>query len=183
VVFAGVDGDLHDQTKSGGSWQPAFAHGLSGVAAVQPAATMLGSGVLALYVDGATSELRATQRTMNGWTPPVPIVGSATLAPPALVALPGGQALAAWLDVDDDVHTAVFDGTTWSAGAPLALPNPPIICPPALTAGASGADAELVFVDAIGASYWMRLSGGIWTAPALAGTASAPSCGAIATAP
>src|SRR5262249_45430706 len=59
VAFAGDNGDLYDQTRTAGAWQPASAHSLGNVVSVTPALVALSQGpeLMLLYVRKTDSKL------------------------------------------------------------------------------------------------------------------------------
>lgn len=79
--------------------------------------------------------------------------------------------------VDQGLYTAQLsagDSPTWTnavAGAGGATPQ--LISPPALAKGATGADAEMIYVDQNFTVYSTRLVAGAWTTPSFTGSASA----------
>jgi hypothetical protein len=186
ILFVGADGELYDQTRAAGTWQPANAHALAGsVAAIRPAIVTLASGpeLLAVYVDGATQALMWTARSVGTWSAPAALGGALSADPPSLAALPNGDAVVAYRDTTSKSHAARFSAGSWGAPSELTGANSDTICPPVVSQGAQGADAELLYVDSIGATYWTRLTGSTLTPKGLAGTASPPSCAAIAVTP
>jgi hypothetical protein len=172
VDFAGDHGDLYDQTRMAGIWQPADAHGLGDVVDLTPAIAPLvaaGSELLVVYVQNDT-QVRWTVRTGGAWSAPADVAMALTAAPVALTALPGGRALLAFRGTDGFLYTSLFDETAapaWSLPAGISTPNVAITGIPAVAPGATGADAELAYVDAGFVFYHTRLIAGAWSAPAL----------------
>ena len=186
VAFAGDDGDLYDQTRMGGVWQPADPHGLGDVVDLTPAIVPLvaaGSELLVVYVQNNT-QVRWTVRTGGAWSAPADIAMALTATPVALTALPAGRALLAFRGNNGLLYTSLYDETAapaWSLPAGISNPNVAITGIPAVAPGASGADAELAYVDANSVFYHSRLIAGAWSPPAMisAGGTSA----ALATGP
>jgi hypothetical protein len=182
MLFVGDDGELYDQTRASGTWQPKHPHGLAGtVAPIRPAIVALSSGLLALYIEETTQALMWTTRSGATWSTPAQIATSAD--PPSLAALANGDAVLAFRDTGNKSHTARFSAGAWSATTELTGANGDTVCPPVVAPGAQGADAELLYVDVIGVTYWTRLSGSTLGPPTLAGTCSVPSCATMAVTP
>ena len=176
ALYAGSNGDLYDQRRSGGAWQAASAHGLGDVVALTPAVVTLDSGaLLAVYVDKTTSSLMFSVRESSTWSAPTAVTGALSQDPVSLAALPSDQAMAAFRGTNGQVYAMTFDlaGSAFSAPAAIASPNPTTPSTPAVAAGIDGAVAELAFVDgASGAVHHARWSGTTWSPPLPVGGAS-----------
>lgn len=181
VAFVGKDGDVYDQTRGACAWQAANAHGVAGHAApITPAIVALtqGAELLLVYTDSAVKGLMYTLRTAGTWSTPAPITNANSPYKVSLAPLAAGGAVLAWEGADSYLYTSVL-----SAGAPYSWStpaqgvmgqNPVLVSPPVVATGATGAQAELMYLD-LGSYtlYWARMSGGAWGAPAYIGTASA----------
>jgi hypothetical protein len=167
ALYAGSNGDLYDQRRSGGAWQPASAHALGDVVALTPAVVALESGaILVVYVNKTTSTLTFSVRDTNVWSAPIAIAGALSNDPVAVASLPGDQAMAAFRGTNGQVYAMTFDlaGPAFSAPTAIASPNPTTPSTPAVAAGIDGSVAELAFVDgASGAVHHVRWSGTTWS--------------------
>ena len=187
ALYAGSDGDLYDQVRTGGAWQPASGHGLGDVVALTPAVVTLDSGaILAVYVDKTSSMLAYSVREADVWSEPIALADALSADPVALAALPSDRAIAAFRGTNGQVYTMTFDlaaSPAFSAALPIANPNPVTPSTPALAAGMRGAVAELAFVEAAsGAVHHARWSGTTWS-PALPIGGAALSGVALASSP
>jgi hypothetical protein len=174
VAFAGNNGDLYDQTRTGGAWQGASAHNLGNVVTLTPAiiAPAAGPDLMIVFVRSTDTRLLYTTRSGGIWSSPVQVDANAlTNDPPALAALPGGGALLAYRGQDGKVYWSRRPlGGPWTTPAALATPNVATPSTPAIAAGVGGADAEMVFVDgATSTARHSRLTGTTWSAPAAIG--------------
>jgi hypothetical protein len=179
VAFVGNDGNIYDQTRGACAWQAANAHGVAGHAAsITPAIVALAHGaeLLLVYTDSAADDLMYTLRTAGTWSTPAPITGASSPYKVSLAPLTAGGAVLAWEGADSYLHTSVL-----SAGAPYAWSapaqgvmgaNPVLVSPPVVATGATGAQAELMYLDTSYILYWARMSGGAWGAPTNNGPAS-----------
>ena len=177
VSYAGQNGDLFDQTRSGGAWQAANPHGLGDVVTLTPALVALsapGPDLLVVFVRKSDSKILFTTRTGNVWSAPaVTDEGSFSADPVALAALPGGAAVAAFRGLDGEIYFTRFTpgaAPPWSIPGPLATPNFSTPSSPALAPGVGGADAELAFANGSdGLAYHSRLTNMAWSAPVAVG--------------
>lgn len=180
VLFVGGDGDLYETTRSGGTWLAPDSFDLAFEAnATRPGLLRSGSELLTVFADSG-GQLYASVRTAGQWSNPAAIPGAASLDPVSLAELDSGAILLGFRGVDQKPYTAVYSGGAWSSPEGVANPNPTVICPPAISRGATGADAELVWVDTGYVAYWTRLGPSGWSAGSLIGSASPPSCMAVA---
>jgi len=174
IAYAGSDGDLYDQRRSGGVWQTGSAHGLGDVVALTPAIVTLDSNqLLVVYVHEVTQAVTFTIGTGSVWSTATAIADALTVDPVALTALPGGKAMAAFRGTDGQAYAMTFDVAPtpiWSAPLPIASPNPTTPSTPAVAPGVGSQEAELAFVDAAtGAASHVRWSGSSWSTPTLVG--------------
>src|SRR5262249_28758121 len=102
VAFAGDNGDLYDQTRTGGAWQPAAGHGLGDVVSTTPALVPLTQGpeLMLVYSRKTDSQLLWTTRTSGVWSAPVPIDAALSSDPPALTSVAAGGAALAFRGLD-----------------------------------------------------------------------------------
>ncbi len=172
AVFAGGNGDLYDQTRTGGSWQSAHGHGLGDVVLVTPTIVALNGGsadLMIVFIRKSDAKIMFTTRTGTTWAAPAQVdPNSYSNDPVGVTALPNGGALIGFRGLDGKVYWSRYAAGAWSTPAPLASPNPTTPSTPALAAGVGGVDAEMVFVEN-GAAYHARLSGMAWSAPVLVG--------------
>jgi hypothetical protein len=177
IAFAGDNGELYDQTRTGGAWQGALGHSLGNVVALTPQITAMNGGaseLLVVFVNKNDAKVLFTKRSAGAWSVPVPIdQNTFTTDPVCLVALPGGKAALALRGLDGKIYTSRYDPSSallWSVPGPIASPNYVTPSSPSMAAGVGGADAELVFVNsADGAAYHTRLTNTTWSAPMLVG--------------
>ena len=189
VSFAGDNGDLYDQTRTGGAWLAASAHNLGNVVALTPAiiAPTTGPALMIVFVRSTDSKILFTTRTGNVWSAPTVVdANSFTADPVALAALPGGEAILAFRGLNQGIYVTRYNpagAPLWSPPQPLAVPNVTTPSRPALAPGVGGIDAEIAFVNAVdGKAYHARLAGMTWSAPALVGGTSLTSI-SLASAP
>ena len=189
VAFAGGNGDLYDQTRSGGSWLPASAHSLGNTVALTPAIIALTTGptLMIAYVRSTDAKILFTTRTGAVWTAPALIdANSFTADPVALAALPGGEAVLAFRGLDQKLYFSRYTpagSTVWSPPGPLVVPNVMSPSRPAIAAGVGGFDAEVGFINSADSkAYHARLTGLTWSAPVVVGGTSLTTI-AIASAP
>ena len=176
VAYTGMNGDLYDQTRTGGAWLTAHGHGLGNVLTVTPAiiAPTAGPDLMILFRRSTDARIVYTTRTGTTWTAPAPIdVTALTNDPVSLVALPGGRAVTAYKGQDGKLYASRFDPAAtpvWSTPAAVFTPNVAIPSTPALAPGLAGADAELVYIDgAGGAAKHTTLTGTTWSPPIVIG--------------
>ena len=176
LAYAGNNGDLFDQTRTGGVWLAATAHNLGNVVTLTPAiiAPTAGPALMVVYVRSTDSKILFTTRTGNVWSAPTVIDGSSFTADPvALAALPGGEAILAFRGLNQGIYITRYNpagAPLWSPPQPLATPNVTTPSRPALAAGVGGVDAEMGFVNAVdGVAYHARLTGMTWSAPVAVG--------------
>jgi hypothetical protein len=176
VAFVGSDGDLYDQTRTGGMWGAASPHSLAGTLVLMPSiiAPTTGPSLMIAYVRNTDAKILFTTRTGNVWTAPALIDPSSfTGDPVALTALPNGGAVVAFRGLDQGIYFSRYTpgGTPlWSPPGPLATPNVTTPSRPALAAGVGGVDAEMGFINAAdGKAYHARLTGTTWSAPVIVG--------------
>lgn len=174
IAYAGSDGDLYDQRRSGGVWQAANPHALGDVVALSPAVVTLDSNqLLVVYVHKVTGAAMFTVFTGSVWSAPAIIDDALTADPLALTALPTGKAMAAFRGTDGQPYAMTFDAAptpTWSAPMPIASPNPTTPSTPAVAPGVGSQQAELAFVDAAtGGARHVRWSGSSWSTPTVVG--------------
>jgi hypothetical protein len=178
AIWVGNDGDLYDQSRSNSIWTMPASHGLMGqVAAVTPAITNLISGpeLLAVLNVTAGDGLEFMTRTAGVWSAPAVIMGASSQAPVSIAALPAGGAVLAYQGVDGNLYTANLSAgmnPSWSAPVVgLAGQVDPLVAPPVVATGATGADAELYYLDTMYILHASRMIGGVWNVPAFAGAA------------
>ena len=176
VAFAGTNGELYDQTRTGGVWGAASAHGLGNSVELSPAliAPTSGPSLMIVYVRSADAKIFFTTRTGTSWTTPSLIDASSFTADPvALAALPNGEAVLAFRGLNQAIYFSRYTpagSPAWSPPAAFAVPNVTTPSRPALAAGVGGVDAEMGFINAIdGKAYHARLTGTSWSAPVAVG--------------
>jgi hypothetical protein len=174
IAFAGNDHDVYDQVRTNGFWQAATKHNLGDVTSSTPAIVTMTSGSTLLIVFARTSDKKLlwTAKTGASWTAAQEIDMAFASDAPALLALPGGDALVAFRGLDGKLYTSRYDDAAMPAwSAPAALSSTVVIpSTPALATGVEGATAELAFVDgATGVAHHARLTGTTWSAPAAVG--------------
>jgi hypothetical protein len=179
VAYAGNNGDLFDQTRTGGAWLAAVPHNLGNVVALTPAiiTPTTGPALMVVYVRSTDSAILFTTRTGNVWTAPTVVdAGSFTADPVGLAALPSGEAILAFRGLNQGIYFTRYNplgAPLWSPPQPLATPNVTTPSRPALAPGVGGVDAEIAFVNAVDSkAYHARLTGLTWSAPALVGGTS-----------
>jgi hypothetical protein len=178
LVFVADDGDLYDQSRIGGAWQAANAHGVTGhVASVTPCVITPSSGaeLLVVYNDTFNGGLDWTARTAGAWSTPTPINGATTNEQASLAPLAGGGAVLAYRGTDGHLYTTQFlsNGSWVGPQAGVMGSDPVIATRPVVAAGAVGAEAELLYLDAnLYVVYWARLVNGTWGAPSMAGASN-----------
>jgi hypothetical protein len=176
VAFAGTNGELYDQTRTGITWSAATAHNLGTTVVLSPALIALTTGpsLMIVYVRSTDAKILFTTRTGNVWTAPALIdANSFTADPVALAALPNGEAVLAFRGLDQAIYFSRYTpagAPAWSPPAPFAVPNVTTPSQPALAAGVGGVDAEIGFINAIdGKAYHARLTGTSWSVPVMVG--------------
>jgi hypothetical protein len=179
VAFIGVDGDLYDQTRTGGVWQASHPHGVAGHgASITPAIVALTQGpeLAVVYVDAAADALMSSVRTAGTWSAPAPIAGAASTDALALAPLAAGGAVLAYRGTDSHLYTTLLSAgspPSWSTPVAGAAGVDPVLeSPPAVATGAAGADAELIYLDDTYIVSASRMNGGVWSQPQEAGAAS-----------
>jgi hypothetical protein len=171
IAYTGNDGDLYDQTRSGGSWLAPHGHALGNSVEGTPTIVALDQGpeLLVVFQRKPSDALSFATRTGGTWSSADDVPDALTNDPVALAPLAGGRAVAAFRGTNAQIYTMVFDPSdtpSWSAPAPLATPNPTTPSSPALAPGVNSADAELVYVDGSTQSVMhSRLTGSSWSAP------------------
>jgi hypothetical protein len=181
IAFAGSDGDLYTQEGQVGAWGAATAHGLGSNAVVlAPAITTLvgdAADLMVVYVvNDATPTnrlIKFTTHTSSGWSPAVNLGAAVyTSETPAVTGLANGDALVVYRGSDDGKgYFSRWTGSprAWTVPAPIAsdaIPSAPSAAP-----GVTGADAEIVYLDATGAAVHARLLGTTITTSPIGGTA------------
>jgi hypothetical protein len=178
IANAGNNGDLYDQTRTGGAWMTANGHGLGSVVTLTPAiiTPTAGPELMIAFVRKTDARIVYTTRTGGIWTAPAQIdVNALTNDPVSLVALPAGRAVAAYRGQDGKLYASRFDPAAtpvWSPPAAVFTPNVATPSTPALAVGLAGADAEMVYIDgAGGAAKHTSLTGTTWSVPVTIGGA------------
>jgi hypothetical protein len=169
IAFAGNDHDLYDQTRAGGTWQAAHAHGLGNYTTMSQAIVAPASGasdLLVVFVRASDKAIVFTKRTGANWSAPAQIEATAfTSDTVSLVALPDGSSLLAFRGQDQHVYWSRYT-SAWSTPAAVVAAAPKTPAPPAVAVGLPGVDAELAYVDsADGSIHHTRLTGTTWSAP------------------
>jgi hypothetical protein len=185
ITYAGNDHDLYDQTRTGGVWQPALAHGLAAQdLVISPAiiAPTASADLMIAYVRGTDSQIMFTTRSSGTWSTPEAVDATAfSDLPVALAALPGGQAVLAYQGQDKNLYWSTYTPAptpTWTAPAPVAAPNWSTPSTPALAPGVGGVRAEMVYVDSTTTDAEHVRLGTTWSTPQLVG-ASGFTCAAV----
>lgn len=184
VAYKGQEGGgLFDQTRSAGSWNAAHAHDIGAIddtpAIVAPTA---GPDLMVVFNRSNTS-VAFTTRSAGIWSAPADLPDALTFDPVSVAALPGGRAVAAFRGTNDQVYVSLYEQAAWSAPTGIAVANPTTSSPPSVAAGIDGADAELVYVDAVtGFVMHARLEATVWSVPLPVGATPVSSV-AIATRP
>ncbi len=180
VAFAGNDGSLYAQTRSGGTWQGAVNVTGSKIG-LSPAIAALSSGaeLMVVYVNDDPNQsddkkIFWSTRSAGLWSTPLKISDTIfTDEPPALAALAGGEALLAFRGTDGKPYTARYTpgaNPPWSAAFGVDNPNPSVASPPAVAPGIGGVDAELAYVSqGTGSAAHTRLTGLSWATPVTVG--------------
>ncbi len=188
VAFVSTTGDLVDQARTGGTWQAAHAHGLTGqVASMTPSIVALAQGpeLLVVFTEATSNALAFTVRTAGTWSTPAAITGAASTAQVSVAPLAAGGAVLAYLGTDGLLYTTLLSASapaTWSAPVAGVMGSSPTLQgPPSVATGASGAQAELLFLDNTGVVRAARMTSGAWGAATITGVASDRV--AVATAP
>ena len=173
VAFTnGVQGanvnDTYVQRRTGAVWQNAALVATdSDFDRPSPRLTALagGQGLLLVYVQDPTGQIRFSRWNGAAWSAPASIIGAASAARPALAAIPGGGAMLAYRGTDGKLYATHYDGAAW--GAVTAVPDPAadILSAPALAPGVGAASAELAYVTTGGEIHHVRYAAGAWGAP------------------
>lgn len=177
VAYAGNNHDLYDQTRTGGAWQAAVGHNLGDAVTLTPAIAALTAGPDLMIAFVRTTDARIVYTTRSGatWSAPAPIDTNALSNDPvSLAALPGGEAVLVYRGQNGKTYWSRYDpagSPVWSTPTGLSATNFDTPSTPAVVAGVSGADAEVVFVNGTttGALNHARLSGTTWSAPVVIG--------------
>ncbi len=184
VAYVDGSGDLVDRERVNGSWGPPHAHALPDAAAAFAPALMApptGPELIAVFVRASDGMVQYQTRTGGVWstatTLPAAVSSSGS---PVLAVLADGEIDLAYLGPDHNGYMSTFTAGVFEA--PIWLVQG-VICPPAITRGAEGAEMDLVFVDQTNVGYWARRIGGQWTTPTFVASAAAPSCVATTAAP
>ncbi len=170
-AFAGSDGALYEQSHTSSGWQPASQHAGTSVTGT-PALVALASGpeLLLVYLSAADKKLMFATRSAGTWTAPAVLESNSFSAePPALVALPTGEAITVFRGLDGKPYVARFQlgmNPPWTAPKPLAMANPDVTHTPSIAVGVDGHEAELAYVATDGNAYHTSLDGGAWSAAA-----------------
>ena len=179
IAFVGNDGDLHDQELLSGVWQAQHAHGVAGAASTTPAIAALTQGpeLLVVFTGAAGQNLMFTTRTAGTWSAPALVPGASSGDQVSLAPLAAGGAVLSWRGTDMLLYTSLFSAGSpgaWSVpttGVPGS--NPTLVSPPAVATGASGAQAELLYLDVnLYLLYAARMTNGAWGPRVMAGSAS-----------
>lgn len=177
IAFAGSNQDLYDQRRTGGSWQPAIAHGLGSVVSLTPSIVTLKGGAadrMIVFVRVTDARILYTTESAGVWSAPVVIDTNAlTSDRVSVAALPGGGAVLGYRGQNGKVYWSRYtpgSSPPWTAAAGVTAANFDTPTPPVLAPGASGAEAEMVFIDATSGSVkHARLNGAAWSAPITVG--------------
>lgn len=184
VAYIDETGDLVDRERVNGSWGAPHVHAVpDALSAFAPAllAPTSGPELIVAFVRASDGMVQYQTRTNGVWsvvaTVPatVPSTGS-----PVLASLADGEIDLAYLGPDHNGYMSTFSAAAFDA--PIWLVQG-VICPPAITRGAEGAEMDLVFVDQTNVGYWARRIAGQWTTPTFVASAAAPSCVATTAAP
>jgi hypothetical protein len=181
IAFVGNDGNIYDQTRNGGTWQGANGHGVVGTAApITPAIVALtqNAELCLVYTVASNHGLMYAIRTAGTWSTPAAITNNFSNDPVSLAPLAAGGAVLSYKGTDGHLYTTLLSAGspfTWSAPAKGLMGADPVLAsPPAVATGATGAQAELVYVDM--QSFVLnraRMTGGAWGAPIYTGSANA----------
>jgi hypothetical protein len=180
IAFVGMDGNIYDQTRNNGAWQPANGHGVIGTAAsITPAIVALtqGAELLVVYTNSSALGLMYTIRSAGTWSAPAAITNNFSGDPLALAPLAAGGAVLSYKGTDGHLYTTLLSATapfSWSAPAKGVLgADPALVSPPAVATGATGAQAELLYL--VSSTYVLctaRMNGGAWGGPICNGSAT-----------
>ena len=99
VAYAGDDGNLYDQRRVNGAWEPASGHGVTGTIDISPAIIGLDAGpgeAMIAYVREADAQVMFTVRTNGAWSAPAPVPDALSNDPVALAERPGGGVVLAF---------------------------------------------------------------------------------------
>jgi hypothetical protein len=169
IAFVGNDGNIYDQTRSGGTWQGANGHGVTGTAPITPSIVALTQNAELLIVYVNATQLMYTIRTAGSWSTPAAITNNFSNDPLALAPLAAGGAVLSYKGTDGHLYTTLLSAApfTWSAPAKGVMgADPVLVAAPAVATGAVGAQAEMLYVDTINTLlYSVRMNGGTWGAP------------------
>ncbi|MFO0760177.1 MAG: hypothetical protein U0359_27095 [Byssovorax sp.] len=177
ACFAGQNGDLYDQTRTGGAWQAAHAHGLGNVIALTPAIVapaVPGVELLVVYADKNSAKILYTLRAAGLWSAPAAVDPNSFTADPVALTPVSGGAVMAFRGLDGKIYFSRFSAASmppWSPPAALAQPNPTTPGAPALAPGIGGHDAELCYAGADGMAYHTSLGAQGFSAPIAVGGA------------
>lgn len=176
VAYAGEDGNVYDQRRTGGAWELPVLHDLKGwglLASLTPAIAALTAGpeLMIVFVNQSTWQLYWTARAGGMWSKPVPIANAYSKDPISLLALPSGAALVAFKGTNAQLYTSRFSGGAWSAPEQPAGAGPMLASRPALSKGTDTSVAELAYVTMAGTVFHARLVLNNWTQPVQIGGA------------
>ncbi|MEZ4314940.1 MAG: hypothetical protein R3F14_43555 [Polyangiaceae bacterium] len=166
VAYAGDNGNLYDQRRVAGAWQPAVGHGVDGTIDLSPTLISLSgaSAAMIAYVRKSDTQVMYTVLTGASWSAPAPVPDVFTNDPVALTPTSAGGAVLAFRGTNSMLYTCVFkpgNGAPWSMPQSFGQSVP---APPSLAPGIGGADAEMAFLTAAGVAQHARLTAGAWSA-------------------
>ncbi len=184
VLQGGDDTILYDRTYSG-SWQA--AHAQTGTAvdkSLPPTVVRMDGGsaeLLVAYVRPSDFKIMSVTRTNGVWSTPAMIdVNAYTTEPIALAPMGSGRALLAYRGSDLKGYFSIWDGSKWSAAAPVGAN---VESTPAVAHGVCGADGVIAWAKTGGGAEVATVTAGAVGAPAsVSGTAGAKFVG-VATLP
>ncbi|MEZ4439626.1 MAG: hypothetical protein R3B72_11090 [Polyangiaceae bacterium] len=190
IAFAGNDGALYTQTRSGGQWQGATMVAGSKVLLPPALIALSGGDALLTWVNEDPmstdhTKIMFSRRTGSAWSSPAIIdAGVFTQAPIAATALPADGAVVVYRGSDGKAYSVRYAGGQWGLPFGVGTPSVDVIGSPAVAPGASGgstsADAEMCFVGSGGDLHHTRLMGTAWSSPEAMGGSGLTSC-AVAT--
>lgn len=165
VAYAGDNGNLYDQRRANGVWDPAMGHGVDGTIQLSPSIIGITAGTkeaMIAYVRKTDTQVMFTVRAAGVWTAPAPVPDAFTNDVVALAPTPSGGAVLAFRGLNTMLYTSVYSPGNGSWSAPQSF-GTSVNAPPALARGIGGNDAEMVLV-AGGEAKHASLSAGIWSA-------------------
>jgi hypothetical protein len=176
IVYVTSTGDISDQTRMGGTWQAPHAHGISGAVSTTPAVAALAAGpeLLVVYTRSSGQDLMFTTRTMGTWSAPALIPGASSGDQVSLAPLAAGGAVLVWRGTDGLLYTSIFTApASWTAPMAGIMGNvTDLQSPPVAATGASGAQAELLYLDTSFDLWSARMTNDAWGPPSMLGSAS-----------